>query len=101
MPASPSAIARHRLIDRFVEADAVRPDAAIAYEPDRSLDRRALERLLDRGVIRAAGDGRYYLDLRAYHAFHAALLKRAGALTAASLAVAIVVALLAALGLVR
>jgi hypothetical protein len=89
------------LIGCFLEADAVRPDHALSYAPARPIDQRALERLVDRGVIRAAGDGGYYLDLQAYHAFHAELLQRASLLAVFSLAIAGILALLAALGFLR
>ncbi|NUQ16982.1 MAG: hypothetical protein HOP95_00780 [Sphingomonas sp.] len=63
-----AAIARARrdVQHQFFSQDAVRPDRAIAFEPSRLIEQRQFERMLDRGIIREAAPGRYWLDVVAY-----------------------------------
>ena len=63
-----AAIARARrdVQHHFFSQDAVRPDRAVAFEPSRMIERRQFERMLDRGIIREAKPGSYWLDVVAY-----------------------------------
>ena len=63
-----AAIARARrdIQHHFFSQDAVRPDRAVDFEPDRMIERRQLERMIDRGIIHRTNDGRYWLDVVAY-----------------------------------
>ena len=63
-----AAIARARrdIQHHFFSQDAVRPDRAVDFEPDRMIERRQFERMLDRGIIHRTNDGRYWLDVVAY-----------------------------------
>ncbi len=60
--------ARRRIADYFFVEHAVSADEAVPYVPQRRIERREFERMQARGVIRAAGDGMYWLDLVAYRA---------------------------------
>jgi len=85
--------ARRRLISHFMAQDAVSADKAIGYAPDRGIERRLLERLIDKGVLQVGKAGTYWLDIPAYDAWNRSRRRRAG------LALGAVVALGAALGL--
>jgi hypothetical protein len=63
-----AAIARARrdVQHQFFSQDAVRPDRAITFDPSRMIEQRQFERMLDRGIIREAAPGRYWLDVVAY-----------------------------------
>jgi hypothetical protein len=62
MPGVPAgANAERRLIQRLLEADAVRAEAAQPLENLRWAQQRRLTRLIGLGVIREASAGRYYL----------------------------------------
>jgi hypothetical protein len=56
------AIAARRVAEHFLRANAVGPEGAVDYPPERFVRARAFERLKDRGVLRAGQGGRYYLD---------------------------------------
>jgi len=58
--------ARRQLQHEFFQADAVRPDRAIAFTPEQLVERRIFERWQRAGVIRENGPGRYWLDVVAY-----------------------------------
>jgi hypothetical protein len=64
--AAAMARARRDIQHHFFSHDAVRPDRAVDFEPERMIERRQFERMLDRGIIRQANDGRYWLDVVAY-----------------------------------
>lgn len=66
--AAAAAVARARRViqHEFFHADAVRPDRAIAFTPDRLVERRIFERWQRAGVIREAAPGRYWMDVVAY-----------------------------------
>ena len=85
--------AEHRVARRLRHAGATSPGAARPLEEERPLDGRALRRLLDAGVVRDAGGGRFFLDEAAYAEFRA--IRRKRALTA----VAVIVVILAVLTL--
>lgn len=58
--------ARREIQHHFFSNDAVRPDRAVDFDPPTRLQRRQFERMQDRGIIHATGDGRYWLDVVAY-----------------------------------
>ena len=58
--------ARRDVVSHFMGANAVSAESAVAYEPGRNIYQRQFERLCDAGVIRAAGDGKYWIDVARY-----------------------------------
>jgi hypothetical protein len=77
MPVPPyRAIAERRVTDRLLQANAVWPGNGRAIDVHRGSERRALQRLVASGVIRAEGDGRYYVDAPAYAARMASRRRR-------------------------
>jgi hypothetical protein len=86
--------ARRDVISHFMQANAVSAERASAWIPDRPLQRRALARFVDRGVIIETGKDTYYLDLPEYDRWRRSMRKRAAF---ALLAVAIIGAVAAAL----
>ena len=58
--------ARRDVVSHFMAANAVSAESAVAYEPGRRIRQRQLERMCDAGVIRAAGDGKYWIDAPRY-----------------------------------
>lgn len=98
MAVPPIVHAEHRVVRGLRGAGATSPDAAMPVSAGRRIDARALERLLDAGVVRDQGGGSYYLDVEAYRAYRAARLKRVFTLLAV---VAFVVLVLALSGTLR
>lgn len=60
--------ARRRIAAYFFVEHAVSAEEAVAYVPQRPIERREFERMQKRGVIRDAGGGKYWLDTAAYQA---------------------------------
>ena len=58
--------ARRDIQHHFVSHGAVRPDRAVAFEPDRMIEQRQFERMRSRGIIREAKPGLFWLDVVAY-----------------------------------
>lgn len=58
--------ARREIQHQFFEADAVRPDRAIAFSPANGFERRMFARYCSRAIIREVGNGKYWLDVVAY-----------------------------------
>ena len=58
--------ARRDIQHHFFSHDAVRPDRAVSFEPDRMIQQRQFERMRARGIIREASPGLYWLDVVAY-----------------------------------
>ena len=56
------AIAERRIVEHFLELDAVSAADAIEYDPKRPSRRRAFDRLKGSDVIRPAGRDRWFLD---------------------------------------
>ncbi|MGN6817977.1 MAG: hypothetical protein ACTHJR_04835 [Sphingomonas sp.] len=84
--------ARRRLVSHFMTQNAVSADSAIAYAPSRGIERRLLERLIEKGVLHVGKAGTYWLDIPAYDEWTKSRRRRAG------LAVGAAVAIGAALG---
>ena len=70
MATAAAAIARARrdIQHEFFSKDAVRADRAIAFDPDRHVQRVVFERWRRAGVIHEARPGHYWLDVIAYDA---------------------------------
>ena len=60
--------ARRKIAGHFFVHHAVTADEAVPYVPQRLIARREFARMRQRGVIREAGAGRYWIDTAAYHA---------------------------------
>ena len=58
--------ARRDIQHHFFSNDAVRPDRAVAFEPRSRIQRRQLERMQSRGIIREAKPGLLWMDVVAY-----------------------------------
>jgi hypothetical protein len=58
--------ARREIQHHFFGNDAVRPDRAVAFDPDNGIERRQFERMVARGIIREESGGKYWLDVVAY-----------------------------------
>ncbi|GAA4006581.1 hypothetical protein [Sphingomonas humi] len=61
-----TARARRHIQHVFFSADAVRPDRAVAFEPQNGFERRQFEELRSGGAIHESQPGRYWLDLPAF-----------------------------------
>ena len=58
--------ARRNIQHHFFSHDAVRPDRAVPFQPDRHIERRQFDRMMRRGIIHEAKPGLYWLDVVAY-----------------------------------
>jgi len=87
--------ARRDVISHFMQRNAVNPVAAVEWVPERRIERRMLERFLDRGVIRETAPDTYYLDPPAYDDWRHSMRKRAGMAVVAVAVVGALAALLA------
>ena len=56
-----------RIARQLREAGATSPDRAASFEPERGIDRRRLDRLIERGVVHRTSGG-YWLDEPAWEA---------------------------------
>lgn len=71
------AAARRDVLSHFMRQNAVSPQDAVAFVPERSVVRRQFERLVASGIIVEAGDGKYWLNVPAYDQWRARARKRA------------------------
>lgn len=85
--AGAAARARKRLISHFMGQNAVSAAAAVAYEPHRGMERRWLERLIEKGVLHQGKAGTYWLDVPAYDAWTKSRRRRTGAMIGAAVAI--------------
>jgi hypothetical protein len=68
VPAPVAAIrARHKVADYFLSRDAVEVNNAVHFSTRSPVERKAFEKLQDRGIVRAAGNDTWFLDLKAYN----------------------------------
>ena len=63
--AAAAARARREVHAHFEDAGAFNPGQAIAYEGPDHIHQTQFDMLVDSGVLRPTGDGRYWLDLQA------------------------------------
>ena len=86
--------ARRDVVSHFMERNAVSPDQAARWVPDRHLQRRIVGRFVRRGVLVETAPDTYYLDVPAYDRWRRSVRKRAALAIGG---VAVVGAILAAL----
>jgi hypothetical protein len=70
------AVALRRVVSHLMSNNAVSPQSAITFVPDRPLQRRMLRRLIRREVIVETGPDRYYIDIPAYDRWRRGLRRR-------------------------
>ncbi len=87
--------ARRRLVSHFMSNDAVSADKAIGYAPERGIERRLLERLIDQGVLHVGKAGTYWLDIPAYDKWNRKRRRRAGILVGTAVAIGAALSLFA------
>ena len=68
--------AMRRVTSHLMSNNAVSPDSAVYFVPDRRLQRRVLGRLIRRGVVVETADDTYYLDVPAYDEWRRGLRRR-------------------------
>ncbi len=79
--------ARRRLISHFMAENAVTADKAITYVPHRGIERRLLEKLIEKRVLHVGKAGTYWLDIPAYDAWNKSRRRRAGMAVGAAVAI--------------
>jgi len=90
--------ARRRLVSHFMTQNAVSTDSAIGYAPGRGIERRVLEKLIEKGVIHVGKAGTYWLDIPAYDAWNKSRRRRAGLAVGAAVAIGAALGFLAGSG---
>ena len=90
---TPAARARRKLVDHFCAQHAITPYDTILYTPPAEL-KAAFDKLLAERLIRKEGHAYYWLDLRAYEA---AVEQRQRKLVPVTIAVAVLLAVVAML----
>ena len=70
------AVAIRKVASHFMSANAVSPESAIYFVPDRHIQRRKLARLVRRGVIVETKADTYYIDIPAYDEWRRRLRRR-------------------------
>lgn len=68
--------ARRKVISHFLSHNAVSPDHAIAFHTDRRLEQRFFERMTDDGIVVAAKNSTYWVDVPKLDAYLQARQKR-------------------------
>lgn len=91
---APGNKAARAVTGRFMAEQAVWAEDAIAYVPPGPAERAQFERMLARGVIKQAGQGRYWLDTAAYTADRGNRNVLAGTIAGALAAIAAIVLML-------
>lgn len=90
--------ARRRLVAHFKDRGATRAEAAIAYAPDRGIERRLVEQLLKNDVLHQTGAGTYWMDETALGLWARSRRRRVGALVGAVVALGAAIGFLASGG---
>ena len=85
--------ARRDVVSHFMAANAVSAENAVTYAPGRHVRQRQFERLCDAGVIRAASDGRHWIDVPKYDAWSRSRRRRIVLAIAALLLIAAIMGL--------
>ena len=89
------AVAMRKVTSHLMSDNAVSPESAVYYVPDRRLRRRVLARLVRRGVIVETAPDTYYLDVPAYDEWRRTRRRRVAFAMGAVAVVAAIAALLA------
>jgi len=76
--AAAMARARRRVISHFMSRNAVSPEKAVSFSPERRMEQRFFDRLCDKGVIVPAAKGTWYLDAPKFDAYQQNRRKRMG-----------------------
>lgn len=90
--------ARRRLVSHFMTQNAVSADSAIGYAASRGIERRVLEKLIEKGVLHVGKAGTYWLDIPAYEAWNKSRRRRAGLAVGAAVAIGAALGFLAGSG---
>ena len=85
--------ARRDVVSHFMAANAVSAESAVAYEPGRRIRQRQFERLCDAGVIRAASEGRFWVDAPRYDEWSRSRRRRVGIAVGTVVAIGAVLAM--------
>lgn len=93
VPAAVSA-ARRKVASYFLSRDAVRSNDAVRFETRSPVQRRMFERMLDAGIIRAAGNHTYFLDVVEYERANEKRRKRVLTAVGAAVGLAVVMGLM-------
>ena len=88
------AVAMRKVVSHLMSHNAVSPETAVHFIPERHLQRRMLARLIRREVIVETGPDTYYLDVPAYDAWRRGLRRRVALLMGGVVAALAGVALL-------
>ena len=70
------AVALRRVTSHLMSNNAVSPERAVYFSPDRPIQQRMLARLVRRGVVVETAPDRYYLDVPAYDRWRRGLRRR-------------------------
>ncbi|MDB5705891.1 MAG: hypothetical protein JWN66_3007 [Sphingomonas bacterium] len=76
--AAAMARARRRVISHFMSRNAVSPENAVAFAPDRRMEEKFFERLRANGVLVAGKNGTWYLDVPRFDLYQQSRRKRIG-----------------------
>ena len=76
MASAAVAVALRRVTSHLMSNNAVSPETAVGFVPDRRLQQRMLARLVRRGVVIETAPDRYYLDVAAYDRWRRGLRRR-------------------------
>jgi len=87
--------AMRKVISHLMSANAVSPESAIYFVPDRRLQRRIIARLIRRGVIVETKPDTYYIDIPAYDRWRRSMRGRAALLIGGVAVVGAIAALIA------
>ena len=75
--AAAMARARRRVVSHFMSRNAVSPEKAVSFSPERRMEQRFFDRLCDKGVIVPAANGTWYLDAPKFDVKRLEFAKRA------------------------
>jgi hypothetical protein len=70
------AVAIRKVVSHLMSSNAVSPESAVYFVPDRALQRRMLARLIRREVIVETAPDKYYIDIPAYDRWRRGLRRR-------------------------
>ncbi len=86
--------AQRNVVSHFMQCNAVSESSAVAWVPDRRIERRMMDRLVRRGVLVETDQNRHYLDVPAYDRWKRSVRTRAAVLlSGVGIAIALAVVL--------